>query len=116
MLLVNADQSIEATVVTAIATHNLECAVEYEDRIQERITPGVQYSFLAAGIETILDAPKNNTARKVREIHILNNDTITHNVIVSILDDVTLYDLKKVIALPADKTLHYNEYNGWIVI
>lgn len=116
MLLCNSDQSLEATVITAITTNNLECSVEYEDTIQERITPGMQFTFLPVGVDTILNAPVDRTARRIIEIHILNNDTVTHDVIVSILNDVTLYDVKKSVALAVGKTLHYNRFNGWAVV
>lgn len=116
MLLDTETRFLGAIVATAIVASNVIATVEYEDTIQEKVTPSQKFTSLIAATATILSFPARNTARRVIEIHIYNSDSATHDVTVFIGDGVAQQVVKKSLALAANKTLYYNRLTGWVVV
>lgn len=108
MLLDTASKSLIITAAT-----NMVAAVEYEDNVTEKVIPIQSLVALTGGTDTIVPAPSDGrTARKIKEINIMNNAGSTKTVTISMKVGATTFILKY--ASMADKsTLHYNMLNGW---
>ena len=118
MLIDRVNRSLKIDITTAIATTPMCSAVEYEDVIQEKVTPQEYLNAaLIAGAGFICPAPANgNTARNIKAFNIVNSDTVTHDIAVYILDDVTKVYLKFQTAMPVKSSLHYSVFHGWSLI
>ncbi len=117
MLLDTITRSISVSLVTAYTVANsIKMTAEWEDTRQEKIIPVTNLLTGVIGANTLVPAPAANTAREVQELTIYNGDSVTHDVIVNLMDGVNGFTIKAAIALAVNKTLYYNRLTGWVIV
>lgn len=115
MILDSSTRVLQFSMAEAVTTNNLNYAIDYEDKIVERVTPIVNLGVIAAAAAaTVLLAPGDNTRRLISEINICNLDTVSHTITVSIVDGVTTYNIHRA-TLTAGQNLVYNQFEGWTI-
>ena len=115
MLLSTSTMLLEVLLGGAHTTNPLDCVTHYEDTANENLIPQVQIAQTnGATPVTLLAAPGDNVARRVKEITIENNDTVTQIVTVRLKSDA---DTRKCIrmSLLTGQTLQWTPESGWFV-
>lgn len=114
MLLDTSKKSIEILLGEAKTTSEVEIIAHYEDRDnQDRLYPITQTS-LSNGVaaSTIISPPKDNTARRVKDITIYNADTVQHVVTIRLNETADTRRMLRV-TMGAGQTQEYTEDRGW---
>jgi len=115
MLLDTATRSLVITLGENQTSAPFAVSCAFEDTIQLKVTPTQQETAITDTADhTVVNSPANNTARSIKEIILMNGDTVTHNVVLSLKDGGTKYMLWKG-AITAGKMVQYSQGYGFFV-
>ncbi len=115
MILDATTKTVEIILAAAVATNQLPATSAFVDKAGSSLTPGssdTQSNGVTA--VAIVTAPAVNAQRVVRDISILNADTVAATVTVRLNDNGTFRTLAKVTMAPSD-TLYYSQETGWVL-
>lgn len=117
MLLDTVTRSLTLNITEGITANNLTWYAKYVDKAIERVTPNSNLGVIAGDVTpvTAVAAPSfanGNVSREIEELIVYNADTVTHTVLVAIVDGANTFTL---IAqqLAKGTSLTYNQFAGW---
>ncbi len=114
MYLVATTDSLEGFMGEAVTTTNPVCHVFWADNTTTTLTPGKTItSFNGVTDVTLVAAPGASTQRLIKEIHIVNVDTVSHTITVQVDVSGTETVLLKAQSLPASGCLQWTAETGW---
>jgi hypothetical protein len=115
LILDSTSKKIRVTLSGAKTANDMQCVTSWRDVTTSAFTPGSSLS-VTNGVTAadIVPAPGNNTQRVVDFMSIMNTDTATKTVTVSLYNGSTDYILLRV-ALGVDDRLEYAEGKGFNV-
>lgn len=106
---------LKAKIEAAHTTNAPEWTVGYADITSSSFIWGETVGvFNGTTLVTILGAPAGGAQRQVKTMNFYNKDSVSHNITVQYIDDVTTYTLG-VFTVAAGKTLAWSYENGWTV-
>jgi hypothetical protein len=115
MLLDRTSRSLVLVLGEAHTTNPVTACAHYEDVSNENHVPITQITASNGTTPVaIVSAPAANTARRLRDCYVCNNDTVAHNVLVYVLDGAAVtYQAKLVLGVA--QTLQFTMEKGWFI-
>ncbi len=113
MLLDKGDRYLSLDLAEVHGAGFVQCVSHFEDQANENLIPETQLA-LSNGTSAVvlIEAPKNNYARRVKHITIYNGDSVAHDATVYYVDGSTPYAILSKTMEPGD-TWEYTKAHGW---